>query len=215
MRWYNPIRCPTTRISPSGLQCRQSGSRSMSASGRSILLLLSILGFAGRSQHRQFELLLVGDFAELVDAAGLDLADPFLGDTQFPAQLLEGSFGGSAQAEPAGDDQPFAVVEPVEHALDGFLHALEGAFIFVLVGAVVGRGLEHLLMAGDETVAPVVLLGNRPREVLHDRPRGVGAELVTPRKVELFDGAACRLAIETTSRRFDLMTWFLTARASS
>src|SRR5271166_849036 len=178
------IRRPTTRISPSGLQCRQSGSRSMSASGPSILLVLSILGFAGRSQQRQFELLLAGDLAELVDAAGLDLADPFLGDAQFPSQLLEGSFGGSAQAEPAGDDQPLAVVEPVEPALDGLLHALEGAFVFVLVGAVVGRGLEHLLVAGDETVAPVVLLGNRPREVLHDRPRGIGAELVAPRKVE-------------------------------
>src|SRR5271165_2602889 len=189
MRWYNPIRWPTTRISPSGLQCRQPGSRSMSASGRSILPLLSILGFVGRSQHRQLELLLAGNLAELVDAAGLDLADPFLGDAQFPSQLLEGSFGGSAQAEPAGDDQPLAVVEPVEHALDGLLHALEGAFVFVLVGAVVGRSLEHLLVAGDETVAPVVLLGNRPGEVLHDRPRGVGAELVAPRKVELFDGA--------------------------
>ena len=59
----------------------------------------------------------------------------------------------------------------------------------MLVGAVVGGGLEHLLVAGDETVAAVVLLGNRPREVLHDRPRGVGAELVAPRKVELLDGA--------------------------
>ena len=66
--------------------------------GTSILLVLSILGFAGRSQHRQLELLLAGDLAELVDAAGLDLADPFLGDAQFPSQLLEGSFGGSAQA---------------------------------------------------------------------------------------------------------------------
>src|SRR5208337_51391 len=53
-----------------------------------------------RSEHRQLELLLAGDLAELVYAAGLNLADPFLGDAQFPSQLIEGSFGGSAQAEP-------------------------------------------------------------------------------------------------------------------
>ena len=43
-----------------------------------------------RSEHRQVELLLAGDLAELVLGAGLDLADALLGDPQLAAELFEG-----------------------------------------------------------------------------------------------------------------------------
>ncbi len=80
------------------------------------------------SKHRQVELLLAGDLAELVLGAGLDLADALLGDAQLAAELFEGLLAGAADAEAADDDPPLAVVEPAEHALDGLLHALAGRF---------------------------------------------------------------------------------------
>ena len=68
---------------------------------------------AGRSaEHRQVELLLAGDLAELVLGARLDLSDPLLGDPEFPAELFEGLLAGPLEAEPADDDLPLAVVEP-------------------------------------------------------------------------------------------------------
>src|SRR5262249_57431954 len=107
------------------------------------------------SKHRQVELLLAGDLAELVLGARFDLADAFLGDAQLAAELLEGLLAGAAQPEAADDNLALALVEPAEHPLDRLLHPLEGTLVLVLVGAVVGGGLEHLLMAGDEPVAAI------------------------------------------------------------
>ena len=42
-------------------------------------------------------------------------------------------------------------------------------------------------LAGAEAVAVAVLVGDGAGEVLHDRPTGVGAELVAPGEVELLD----------------------------
>src|SRR5207245_886308 len=100
------------------------------------------------SEHRQVELLLAGDLAELVLGAGLDLADALLGDPQLAAELLEGLLVGAVDPEPADDDPPLALVEPAEHPLDRLLHPPLGALVLVLVHPVVGRGLEHLLVAG-------------------------------------------------------------------
>src|SRR5262249_52787119 len=126
-------------------------------------------------KHRQIELLFAGDLAELVLGARLDLSDPLLGDAQLAAELLPGLLADAAKSEAADDDLPLALVEPAEHPLDRLLHSLERAFILMLVGAVVGGGLEHFFVAGDEAVAAVVLLGDSPREVFHNGPRCVSA----------------------------------------
>src|SRR5262249_13532782 len=56
------------------------------------------------SEHRQVELFLAGDLAELVLGTGLDLADAFLGNPQLAAELLQGLLAGTAQTEAADDD---------------------------------------------------------------------------------------------------------------
>src|SRR5262249_16341710 len=94
------------------------------------------------------------------------------------AELLQGPLGSPAQAESAGNDQPLAVVEPIEHPLDGLLHALQRSLILVLIGAIVGGGFEHLLVSRYKAITEIILVWDRPGEVLHDRPRGIRAEFV-------------------------------------
>ncbi len=50
------------------------------------------------SQHRQIQLILTGEAAELVLGAGLDLADALLGDAEFAAELFEGLLGRAVEA---------------------------------------------------------------------------------------------------------------------
>jgi hypothetical protein len=73
-RLLRPIRdtAGQRRKPPSGLQCRQSGSRSISALGSAIFVLPQIQArrcLILTSEHRQLELLLAGDPAQLVHAA--------------------------------------------------------------------------------------------------------------------------------------------------
>src|SRR5690349_4479074 len=107
----SPSRCPTSgpRIDRTAREARRPAGRASS----SCVPDFNDLGL-GRSEHRQVELLLAGDLAELVLGAGLDLADAFLGDAEFAAELLEGLLVGAADAEPADDDPTLAVVEPAE-----------------------------------------------------------------------------------------------------
>src|SRR5580700_8129259 len=81
------------------------------------------------SKHGQVELLLAGDLAELVLGAGLDLADAFLGDAQFAAELFQGLLAGTAQPEAADDDLALALVQSAEHPLDRLLHPLERTLV--------------------------------------------------------------------------------------
>src|SRR5207247_381119 len=129
------------------------------------------------------------DLAKLLLRPRLDLADALLGDAQLAAELLEGLLVGAADAVAADQNVPLSVVEAAEHPLDDLLAAAVAAFPLVDVAAIVGGGLEHLLVAGDEPVAAMLLLGDRAGEVLHDRPARVRAELEAPGRVELLDGA--------------------------
>src|SRR5262249_21348991 len=120
---------------------------------------------------------------------GLDLPDTLLGDAKLAAELLEGLLGVAADPVAADQDPALPVAELAEHSSDDLLAADEVILLLIDVAAVVVGGLEHLLMAGDESVPAVLLLGDRPGEVPHDRPARVGAELETPARVELLDGA--------------------------
>src|SRR5512142_1606676 len=118
----------------------------------------------------QVEPLLEGDLAQLLAGLGFELADALLGDAQLVAELFQGLLRRAPEAEPAGEDAPLAVAQAAEQALDRLLMAPVVALVFALIGPGVGGGLEHLLVAGDEPVAAVILLRDRPDEVPHDRP---------------------------------------------
>ena len=122
------------------------------------------------SGNGRFEPLLDGDLAKLVLGPSFDLSDALLGDAQFLAERFQGLLAGPIEAETANDDPPFAIVESAEHPLDGVLIRRWAVLVLMLVAPVVGGGLENVVMAGDEPVAAMVLLGDRPGEILHDRP---------------------------------------------
>ena len=95
----------------------------------------------------------------------------------------------AVETETPRDDVAFARVEMAEDSADIGLALGLGAFLFEGVGARVGRGAEKLFVPGAESVELNVFVGDRPGEVLHDRPGGIGAELVAQREVEFLDGA--------------------------
>jgi hypothetical protein len=64
------------------------------------------------SEIQQVELFRLGDLAEPDPGAGLDLADPLLGDPKFLAELIKSLWAGAFQAEAADDDLSLTVVEP-------------------------------------------------------------------------------------------------------
>jgi len=83
------------------------------------------------------------ELAELFLGLRLDLSDPLLGDSQFPAESLERQLISAADPIAAYENPPLAVVEPAEHPLHRFPVVEVVALGPVLVGAMVG-GLEHL-----------------------------------------------------------------------
>ena len=60
------------------------------------------------------------ELAELFLGLRLDLSDPLLGDSQFPAESLERQLISAADPIAAYENPPLAVVEPAEHPLHRF-----------------------------------------------------------------------------------------------
>ncbi len=88
----------------------------------------------------------------------------------------------------ADDDRLLAGVEPVEKLAHLLQAVALGDPLLILIGPHVRRRLEHVHVGRPKPVSTLVLVGDRAGVVLHDRPRGVGAELVAPGIVELLDG---------------------------
>ena len=65
-----------------------------------------------RSKSHRVELLRFCYLSELLSSAVFELADPFLGNPEFLAELIEGLLAGACQAVAADDDLSLAVVEP-------------------------------------------------------------------------------------------------------
>src|SRR5580704_572598 len=126
-----------------------------------------------------FDLFFLGRDPQLFERAGLDLADPLLGDAHLDADFFQREgLVTMVQSEAADNDFLLALVKPLQDSADLGLTLLLGRFLFVLIRTVFLSAVEHLRMTGAKPVAVAMLVGNRPGEVLHDRPTGVRAELV-------------------------------------
>ena len=88
----------------------------------------------------------------------------------------------------ADDDRLLAGVEPVEKLAHLLQAVALGDPLLILVGPHIRRRLQHVHVGRPKPVSTLVLVGDRAGVILHDRPRGVGAELVAPGVVELLDG---------------------------
>src|SRR3954471_6309052 len=140
------------------------------------------------SGTRQQELELGGVAPQLPRGARLDLPHPLLRDPQLRTELTKRLLARAPDPEAADDDPPLALIEVTEQSRHDPLPPLLGTLLRAGVGARVG-GLRHARGGPEgEPAAGLILPPHRPREVVPDRPGGVGAELVAAGDVETVDG---------------------------
>src|SRR4051812_12313036 len=140
------------------------------------------------SGTRQQELELGGVAPQLPPGARLDLPHPLLRDPQLRTELPKRLLAHTPDPEAADDDPPLAFIEVTEQSRHDPLPPLLGALLRAGVGARVG-GLRRARRGSEgEPAAGLLLPAHRPREVVPDRPGGVGAELVAAGDVETVDG---------------------------
>ena len=93
-------------------------------------------------------------------------------------------YGSLCVGLPAGT---FAFVQPAHNPLNLSLARRLRALLDKWIAAVLLRRSEELVLTRPEPIAVLELTRNRPREVLHDRPAGIRAELVAAGKVEFLN----------------------------
>ena len=87
----------------------------------------------------------------------------------------------------ANDDRLLPRVEPIEKPAHLLEPVAGGHPLLILILPAVGSRLEKFHVGRSEAVAAAMLVGDRASVILDDRPRAVGAELVAPGVVKLFN----------------------------
>src|SRR5262249_17662292 len=142
------------------------------------------------SKFLQLFLLAVDQTAEFLHGPYVQLSDALLGYPQLFADLFQGhAFGVAVEARTHPDYLPLAGVEVLQEPIDlvGRLLGRREAFLFIR--AVVRGRIEQFLRARHITLAAVSLFGDAAREVLHDRPASIRAELVATAVIEFLHGS--------------------------
>ena len=115
----------------------------------------------------------------------LDLADAAMLIPNCLPICFQGLLGSASDPEAAGDDPPLAIVEPGEQPRDRFPPVFLDVRVLAFVGAGLGGDHEDPVVVGEElSVAAVLPASDGPREMVADRPGGIGAELVAAGEVE-------------------------------
>ncbi len=94
----------------------------------------------------------------------------------------------STLSEVTGGQFPSKAIEAIMDPFDLPLACVLSRLFDHRVGTLLLGGREQLVVARAEAIAMLELARNGPGKVLHDRPRGVRAELVATREVELLNG---------------------------
>src|SRR5436305_2213868 len=139
---------------------------------------------------RHLDLFLVSGLPKLAQSPSLDLPNPLFGHSHFLADFLERQrLVRMIKPETTNDNLLLALVKPFEDSLDLRLPLSLRRLLLVLIRALILGRRECFQLARAETVAPAVFIRDGAREILHNRPTRISAELIAAGVVKLLNRA--------------------------